>query len=147
MQLCAHLINSLECTPFFKDFIYLFMRYRERGRDIGRGRSRLHTGNLMWNSIPDPELHAEPKVDAQRLSHPGVPGMYSEHSILTVEVHCQKIHRNLFFFFLRFYLFIHERHREQQRHRQKSLPEGNLMQYSIPGPQDHDLSQRQKLNH
>ena len=29
---------------FFKDFIYLFMivTQRERGRDIGRGRSRLH---------------------------------------------------------------------------------------------------------
>ena len=28
---------------FFKDFIYLFMRDRERGKDIGRGRSRLST--------------------------------------------------------------------------------------------------------
>ena len=33
---------------FFKRFfIYLFMRDRERGRDTGRGRSRLHAGNLM----------------------------------------------------------------------------------------------------
>ena len=27
-------------------------RERERGRDIGRGRSRLHAGSLMWDSIP-----------------------------------------------------------------------------------------------
>ena len=31
----------------FKDFIYLFMRDTERGRDTGRGRSRLHAGSLM----------------------------------------------------------------------------------------------------
>ena len=27
-------------------------RERERGRDTGRGRSRLHAGSLMWDSIP-----------------------------------------------------------------------------------------------
>ena len=41
---------------FFKDFIYLFTRdtegERERGRYIGRGRSRLHTRSPMWDSIP-----------------------------------------------------------------------------------------------
>ena len=38
---------------FFKDCIYLFMRDRERERlrDTGRGRSRLHAGSLMWDSI------------------------------------------------------------------------------------------------
>ena len=25
---------------------------RERGRDAGRGRSRLHAGSLTWDSIP-----------------------------------------------------------------------------------------------
>ena len=30
---------------FFKDFIYLLMRDTERGRDTGRGRSRLHAGS------------------------------------------------------------------------------------------------------
>ena len=40
----------------FKDFIYFFMRDtgRERGRDIGRRRSRLHAGSLMWDSILEP---------------------------------------------------------------------------------------------
>ena len=41
---------------FFKDFIYLFIHdshtERERGRDTGRGRSRLHAGSLTWDSIP-----------------------------------------------------------------------------------------------
>ena len=36
---------------FQRLFIYLFMRDRKRGRDIGRGRSRLHAGNLMWDLI------------------------------------------------------------------------------------------------
>ena len=33
------------------------MRGRERGRDTGRGRSRLPVGNLMWDSIPGPWDH------------------------------------------------------------------------------------------
>ena len=36
---------------YFKDFIYLFMRDTERGRDIDRGRSRLLAGSLMWDLI------------------------------------------------------------------------------------------------
>ena len=40
-------------------FIYLFMRdtERERGRDAGRGRSRLPAGSPMWDSIPGPWDH------------------------------------------------------------------------------------------
>ena len=30
---------------FFKDFIYLFMRDTQGGKDTGRGRSRLHAGS------------------------------------------------------------------------------------------------------
>ena len=37
---------------FKKDFIYLFMRDTERGRDTGRGRSRLHAGSQTWDLIP-----------------------------------------------------------------------------------------------
>ena len=49
---------------FFKDFIYSFMRdtqrerEKERGRDTGRGRSRLHAGSLMWDSILGLQDHA-----------------------------------------------------------------------------------------
>ena len=37
---------------FFKDFIYLFTRDTEKGRDIDRRRrSRLHVESPMWDSI------------------------------------------------------------------------------------------------
>ena len=37
----------------FKDLFFLLMidTQRERGRDTGRGRSRLHAGTPMWHSI------------------------------------------------------------------------------------------------
>ena len=40
-------------SSFFKDF-YFFIRetYRERGRDIVRGRSRLPVWSPMWDLIP-----------------------------------------------------------------------------------------------
>ena len=41
-----------------KDFIYLFMGGGGRDRDIGRERSRLHAGNLMWDSILGCQDHA-----------------------------------------------------------------------------------------
>ena len=31
---------------------------RERGRDTGGGRSRLHAGSLTWDSIPGLQDHA-----------------------------------------------------------------------------------------
>ena len=46
-------------------------RERERGKDTGRGRSRLHAGSLMWEWTPG--SHAEPKAGAKLLSHPGIP--------------------------------------------------------------------------
>ena len=52
MELGKHIVEFKGF--FFYDFIYLFMRdtERKRGRDIGRGRSRLPTGTLMQDSIP-----------------------------------------------------------------------------------------------
>ena len=41
--------------------LYLAMvviRDTKRGRDTGRGRSRLHAGSPIWDSIPGPEGHA-----------------------------------------------------------------------------------------
>ena len=66
---CSHLqwwdkYNPDSSFFFFKDFICLFIygrqreRERERGRDIGGGRSRLHAGSPMWNSIPGLHDHA-----------------------------------------------------------------------------------------
>ena len=56
----------------------------------------------------------------------------------------------LFFFFLRFYLFIHEKHRERGRDTgsgRSRFPAGRPMWGLIPGPQGHALSPRQMLNH
>ena len=55
----SHSIFSKLCSPcFFKNiFIYLFMRDIERGRHIGRGRSRLTAGSLRWDSTPGPQDH------------------------------------------------------------------------------------------
>ena len=47
---------------------------RERGRDTGRGRIRLHEGSRMWDSIlglQDPALGFKGRV--KPLSHPGIP--------------------------------------------------------------------------
>ena len=38
--------------------IYLFMRDTERGRDIGRGRSRPPARSPMWDLVPGPWDHA-----------------------------------------------------------------------------------------
>ena len=47
-------------------------RHRERGRDIGRGRSKLLMGTLMWDLISGPWDHnLSQRPDAQPLSHPG----------------------------------------------------------------------------
>ena len=48
---------------FLKDFIYLFIheKHRERGRDLGRRRSRLPAGSLMQDLIPGSS--PEPKAD------------------------------------------------------------------------------------
>ena len=48
---------------------------RERGRDIGRGRSRLHAGSLTWDSIGSPGSCPGPKAGTKPLSHPGFPSL------------------------------------------------------------------------
>ena len=56
----------------------------------------------------------------------------------------------IYSFFLRFYLFTHERHRERGRDTGRGrsrLPAGSPMWDSIPGPWGHALGQRQTLNH
>ena len=42
---------------FFLDFIDLFMRQRDRSRDIGRWRSRFHAGSPIQASIPGLQDH------------------------------------------------------------------------------------------
>ena len=37
---------------FLRFCLFIHKRLRERGRDVGRGRSRLPAGTLMWDLIP-----------------------------------------------------------------------------------------------
>ena len=53
---------------FFKDFIHLFKKDTERGRDIVKGRSREPKTGLEPRT---PGSWLEPKTDIQPLSHPG----------------------------------------------------------------------------
>ena len=52
--------SILQSHSFFFLRFYLFIheKQRERGRDTGRGRSRLHVGSPMWYSIPGFQDHA-----------------------------------------------------------------------------------------
>ena len=74
---------------------------RERGRDPGRGRSRLHAGSPTWDSIPGPwghDLRQRPMLNSSA----------TQVSPL--------------FFFFKCYLFIHERERQRPRQREKQAP-------------------------
>ena len=135
---------------FFK-ILFIHEILRERGRDIGRGRSRLPTGSPTQYSIPGPRNHD--LNWSQTLNH-GATQAPQALNFLNEYKTCSGFTRNFLpsfrFFFLRFYLFIHERHTERSRdigRGRSRLPTGSLMQDSIPGAWDHTLSQRQTLNH
>ena len=42
---------------FLRFYLFIHVRHTERGRDIGRGRSRLHAGSSMQDSIPGLQDH------------------------------------------------------------------------------------------
>ena len=73
---CSHIIgkSGIFQNCFLKKyFIYSQERQRERGRDTGRGRSRLHAGSPMWDSILGLQDQALAEGSAKPLSHPGCP--------------------------------------------------------------------------
>ena len=47
-------IYSSVCFFVLRFCLFIHERHTERGREIGRGRSRLHAGSPMWDSIPGP---------------------------------------------------------------------------------------------
>ena len=49
--------NTNFLNIFFKDFFIYLFREGGVGRDTGRGRSRLHAGSPMQDSITDPQDH------------------------------------------------------------------------------------------
>ena len=113
---------------------------RERGRDTGRGRSRLHAPGAQHGiRSRSPGSHPGPKADTKALRHPGIPlfvGLIEGTSIL----------QGFFSFKKRFYLFIHETERERERERGRDtsrgrsrLHAGSLTWDSNLGLQDHAL--------
>ena len=102
---------------------------RERGRDIGRGRSRLHAPGAR-RGIRSRVSRIPPwaKAGAKPLRHPGIPIMP---------------------FLKRFYLFIHGRHTERFRHRQreKQAPRWEPDEGLDPRTPRLQLNQRQMFNH
>ena len=77
--LVPRLNNSSEVLfLILKKYLFIHKRHteRNRGRDTGRGRSRLHAGILMWNSIPGLQDHAWAAGGTKPLSHPGIPRSY-----------------------------------------------------------------------
>ena len=66
--------HEIENSFFFFEILFIHERHTEKGRDIGRGRSRLPAASQMWDSIPGlptPETQPETKADSPPLSHPG----------------------------------------------------------------------------
>ena len=96
--------NAYILIHFFKDFIYLFIHERHTHTEA---ETQLE-GEVGSMQEPDagldpgtPGSPPEPKADAQPLSHPGATYF---------------LFFSLFLIFLkRFYLLIHERHRETER--------------------------------
>ena len=60
---------------FFLNIVFIHERHRERGRDIGRGRSRLPMGSLIRELIPGPRDHNLSQSRCSTLSHPGILSM------------------------------------------------------------------------
>ena len=50
--------SNLGVFIFLRFYLFIQERERERGRDIGRERSRLHADSLMWDSILGLQDHA-----------------------------------------------------------------------------------------
>ena len=49
---------NIDGGSFLRFYLFIHERYRERDRDIGRGRSRLHGGSRTWDSILGLQDHA-----------------------------------------------------------------------------------------
>ena len=47
----------IEYVIFLRFYLFIHERHRERGRDTGRGRSRLHAGNPTRNLNPGLQDH------------------------------------------------------------------------------------------
>ena len=61
---------------FFKKYFFIYSWKTQKGRDIGRGRSRFPVGSPMQDSIPGPQDHdLSQRQTLNHWSHPGTPGV------------------------------------------------------------------------
>ena len=67
-------------------FIYSWEIQKERGRDIGRGRSRLHSGAWCGTQSQVSRITPWAKAGTEPLSHPGIPK--GENSLIRVHLKC-----------------------------------------------------------
>ena len=72
MATVIHLLNSFtysyQTMGFFKkNILSIYSWERQRGRDVGRGRSRLFAGSPMWDSISGPWDHTLGRRQAPNL--------------------------------------------------------------------------------
>ena len=87
--LLSHVIaftSSQILLIFFLRFYLFIHRHRERGWDTGRGKSRLHTGSPMWDSIPGLQDHTPGCRRCQTAAPPGLPLFLIVISILALNV-------------------------------------------------------------
>ena len=49
-------VCQLHFILLVRSYLFIHKRHTGRSRDIGRRRSRLHAGSLMWDLIPDPRI-------------------------------------------------------------------------------------------
>ena len=54
----SRITKNASLLIFLRFYLFIHERHRERGRDMGRGRSRLHAGSPAWDSIPGLWDHA-----------------------------------------------------------------------------------------
>ena len=95
-----------------------------------------------------PKTHQTPKVRHPNINLTVIIQLTQDiHTFVFRILDCHKTVKTFFFFKI---LFIHERYTQRGRdigRGRSGFPAGSLMQDSIPGPRDHDLSWRQTLNH
>ena len=71
------------CNLFYLKYFFLKIiheKHTERGRDRGKGRSRLPAGSPMWDSIPRSWDHDLSQRQMLNQSHPGIPELNTSYS-------------------------------------------------------------------
>ena len=106
--------------PFFRFYLFIHERHRERGRDIGRERSRLHAGSLMLEGSQDPGITTWTEGRCSTTEPPrcsGTPFFYAIMQDLAPLVVIKFGNWSLFscVFSPRNFLFLHNLHRRVRR--------------------------------